>query len=116
MYRRQLVKGEAPRRIPFLSPPISFTTKLGGSDTLRAAGPLGSKGLEMYTVHVLGIDGAWREYHVFASRAAAERSVIGIEAEGLRAKIYRTAVRPMKRNADVQGDHHRLWEGCLTTP
>ena len=29
----------------------------------------------MYTVHVLGIDGVWPEYHVFASRAAAERSV-----------------------------------------
>src|SRR5271165_4640504 len=51
----------------------------------------------MYTVHVLGIDGVWREYHVFASRAAAERSVIGFEAEGFRAKIYRTAAWPLRR-------------------
>jgi hypothetical protein len=48
----------------------------------------------MYTVHVLGIDGVWREYHVFANRADAERSVIGFEAEGFRAKIYRTASLP----------------------
>jgi hypothetical protein len=48
----------------------------------------------MYTVHVLGIGGVWREYHVFASRAAAERGVIGFEAEGFRAKIY--AVRPIE--------------------
>jgi hypothetical protein len=32
-----------------------------------------------------------REYHVFASRADAERSVIGFETEGFRAKVYRTA-------------------------
>ena len=61
----------------------------------------------MYTVHVLGIGGVWREYHVFASRAAAERSVIGFEAEGFRAKIYHTAVRPIEEDAIVQGDHHR---------
>ena len=42
----------------------------------------------------LGIDGVWPEYHVFASRAAAERSVIGFEAEGFHAKIYRTASWP----------------------
>jgi hypothetical protein len=42
----------------------------------------------MCTVHVLGNGGVWREYHVFASRAAAERGVIGFEAEGFRAKIY----------------------------
>jgi hypothetical protein len=35
----------------------------------------------MYTVHVLGIDVVWRENHVFANRADAERSVIGFEAE-----------------------------------
>jgi hypothetical protein len=67
----------------------------------------------MYTVHVLlGIGGVWREYHVFASRAAAERSVIGFEAEGFRAKIYHTAVRPIEEDANVQGDHHRrhIWE------
>jgi hypothetical protein len=66
----------------------------------------------MYTVHVLGIGGVWREYHVFASRAAAERSVIGLEAEGFRAKIYHTAVRPIEEDANVQGDHHRqhTWE------
>ena len=66
----------------------------------------------MYTVHVLGIGGVWREYHVFASRAAAERSVIGFEAEGFRAKIYHTAVRPIEEDANVQGDHHRrhTWE------
>jgi len=66
----------------------------------------------MYTVHVLGTDGVWREYHVFASRAAAERSVIGFEAEGFRSKIYRTASSPIEEDADVQGDHHRrhTWE------
>ena len=38
----------------------------------------------MYTVHVLGIDGVGPEYRVFASRAAAERSVIRFEkAAGL---------------------------------
>jgi hypothetical protein len=52
----------------------------------------------MYTVHVLGIDGVWREYHVFASRAAAERSVIGFEAEGFRAKVYRTASRSIEED------------------
>jgi hypothetical protein len=57
----------------------------------------------MYTVHVLGIDGVWREYHVSANRADAERSVIGFEAEGFRAKIYRTAVRPI----EVEGDHRQ---------
>ena len=59
----------------------------------------------MYTVHVLGIDGVWREYHVFASRAAAERSVIGFEAEGFRAKVYRTASGPIEE--DVKDNHHR---------
>ena len=58
----------------------------------------------MYTVHVLGIDGVWR-YHVFAHGADAERSVIGFEVEGFRAKIYRTAARPIEE--DAQGDHHR---------
>ncbi len=33
---------------------------------------------------------------MFASRTAAERSVIGFEAEGFRAKIYRTAARPIE--------------------
>ena len=66
----------------------------------------------MYTVHVLGIDGVWPEYHVFASRAAAERSVIGFEAEGFRAKIYRTASWPIEENANAQDNHHRRhnWE------
>ena len=66
----------------------------------------------MYTVHVLGIDGVWLEYHVFASRAAAERSVIGFEAEGFRAKIYRTASWPIEENANAQDNHHRRhnWE------
>jgi len=66
----------------------------------------------MYTVHVLGIDGVWREYHVFPHRADAERRVIGFEAEGFRAKIYRTAARPIEEDANVQGDHHRRhnWE------
>jgi hypothetical protein len=66
----------------------------------------------MYAVHVLGIDGVWREYHVFANRAAAERSVIRYEAEGFRAKIYRTASSPIEEDANVQGDHHRRqsWE------
>ena len=61
----------------------------------------------MYTVHVLGTDGIWREYHVFGNRADAERSVIGFEAEGFRAKIYRTASWPIEKDANVQGDHHR---------
>jgi len=56
----------------------------------------------MYTVHVLGIDGVWPEYHVFASRAAAERSVFRLEAEGLRAKIYRTAWGPIEEIANAQ--------------
>jgi len=49
---------------------------------------------------------------VFASRTAAERSVIGFEAEGFRAKIYRTTARPIEEDANVQGDHHRRhnWE------
>jgi hypothetical protein len=62
----------------------------------------------MYTVHVLGIDGVWPEYHVFASRAAAERSVVGFEAEGFRAKIYRTASLPIVENANAQGDRDSL--------
>jgi hypothetical protein len=65
----------------------------------------------MYTVHVLGTDGVWREYHVFAYRADAERSVIGFEAEGFRAKIYRTAsLWPIEQ--DVKDNHHRrhTWE------
>jgi hypothetical protein len=45
----------------------------------------------MYTVHVLGIEGGVAEHPVFASRAAAERSVNRFAAEGLRARIYRTA-------------------------
>jgi hypothetical protein len=49
----------------------------------------------MYTVHVLGIDDVWREYHVFASRAAAEESAMGFVAEGFRAKVYRTASGPI---------------------
>jgi hypothetical protein len=61
----------------------------------------------MYTVHVLGIDGVWREYHVFANRADAERSVVSFEAEGFRAKVYRTASCPIEEDANVQGDHHR---------
>ena len=66
----------------------------------------------MYTVHVLGIDGVWPEYQVFASRAAAERSVIGFEAEGFRAKIYRTASWPIEENANAQDNHRRrhTWE------
>ena len=69
----------------------------------------------MYTVHVLGIDGVWREYHVFASRAAAERSVIGFEGEGFRAKVYRTASRPVEE--DVQDNHHRwnTWEVSISS-
>ena len=49
----------------------------------------------------------WREYHVFANRADAERSVIGFEAEGFRAKIYRTASWPIGEDAIVQDNHHR---------
>jgi hypothetical protein len=60
----------------------------------------------MYAVHVLGTDSIWREYHVFGNRADAEQSVIGFEAEGLRAKIYRTASWPIEQ--DVQDNHrHR---------
>ena len=66
----------------------------------------------MYTVHVLGINGVWREYHVFASRAAAERSVIGFEVDGFRAKVYRTASWPIEEEANVQDDDRRrhTWE------
>ncbi len=66
----------------------------------------------MYIVHVLGVDGVSPEYHVFASRAAAERSVIGFEAEGYRAKIYRTASWPIEETANAQDDHDRrqTWE------
>ncbi len=45
----------------------------------------------MYTVHILGADGLRPEHPVFASRAAAERSANRFEAEGFRARIYRTA-------------------------
>jgi hypothetical protein len=61
----------------------------------------------MYIVRVLGIDGVWREHRVFANRADAERSVIRFEAEGFRAKVYRTAARPIEGDANIQGDHHR---------
>ena len=74
--------------------PFLPTPKLGGSDAPHVWAARFS-GLEMYTVHVLGVDGVWREYHVFASRAAAERSAIGFEAEGFRAKVYRTASQPI---------------------
>jgi hypothetical protein len=36
-----------------------------------------------------------------------ERSVSRFEAEGFRAKIYRTAARPLEEDVNVQGDHHR---------
>ena len=61
----------------------------------------------LYAVHVLGTDGIWREYHVFGNRADAERSVTGFEADGFRAKIYRTASWPIEKDANVQGDHRR---------
>jgi hypothetical protein len=69
----------------------------------------------MYAVHVLGTDSIWREYHVFGNRADAEWSVIGFEADGFRAKIYRAASWPIEEDAkwpieedaNVQGDHHR---------
>ncbi len=61
----------------------------------------------MYTVHVLGIDGAEPENHLFASRAAAERSVIRLDAEGFRARIYRTASWPSEEIAKAQGNGHR---------
>ncbi len=61
----------------------------------------------MYTVHVLGIDGVGPEYRVFASRAAAERSVIRFEAEGFRARVYRTALWPNEEIANPHENHHR---------
>jgi hypothetical protein len=43
---------------------------------------------------------------VFGNRADAEWSVIGFEADGFRAKIYRTASSwPIEE--DVQDNHHR---------
>ena|SRR5271165_4239605 len=41
-----------------------------------------------------------------------ERNVIGFEAEGFRAKIYRTASWPIEEDANVQDNHHRrhTWE------
>jgi hypothetical protein len=65
----------------------------------------------MYAVRVLGIDGVWRDHRVFANRADAQRSVVRFEAEGFRAKIYRTASSwPIEE--DVQDKHHRrhTWE------
>jgi hypothetical protein len=53
----------------------------------------------MYKVHVLAADPVWPRYHVFASRAAAERCVIRFEAEGFRTKIYRTASWPIEETA-----------------
>src|SRR5271165_5958445 len=96
------VSRQVPRGIDALSPSPNWR--------LRRSARLGRsvlKGLQMYTVHVLGIDGVWREYLVFANRAVAELSVIGFEAEGFRAKIYRTASWPIEKDANVQGDHHR---------
>ena len=49
---------------------------------------------------------------VFATRADAEWSVIGFEAEGFRAKIYRTASWPIEEDANAQDNHHsrHTWE------
>jgi len=46
------------------------------------------------------------------SHTAPTRSVIGFEAEGCRAKIFRTAARPIEEDPNVQGDHHSRhnWE------
>ncbi len=70
----------------------------------------------MYTVHVLGIDGAEPENHMFASRAAAERSVIRLEAEGFRARIYRTASWPSEEIAKAQSNRHRRRGWDVTIP
>jgi hypothetical protein len=53
----------------------------------------------MYKVDVIGIDCVRPQYHAFASRAAAERCVISFEAEGFRAKIYRTVSWPIEEIA-----------------
>jgi hypothetical protein len=71
----------------------------------------------MYKVHVLGIDSVRPENHVFASRAAAERCVIGFEGEGIRAKIYRTASRPIEETTKLQEEHYRrhTWEDNVSS-
>ena len=61
----------------------------------------------MYKVHVLGMDSVWHQHHMFASRAAAERCVIRFEAEGFRAKIYRTASWSMEEIAIAVSPHGR---------
>ena len=69
----------------------------------------------MYTVHVLGIDGVGPEDHAFASRAAAERSVIRFEAKGFRARIYRAASWPTEEIANSEDDHRaRTREGNVS--
>ncbi len=70
----------------------------------------------MYAVHVLGIDGVEPENHVFASRAAAELSVIRLEAEGFRARIYRTASWPSEEIAKAQDNRHRRRDWDATVP
>jgi hypothetical protein len=120
-------RGEAePEGSPAKSPdgrPFPPPPKLGGSDAphvwaaqvLKAQSPFcvgPTQGPQkMYAVRVLGIDGVWRDHRVFANRADAERSVIRFEAEGFRAKIYRTSSSwPIEE--DVEDNHHRrhTWE------
>ena len=101
MYRRQ-PRPKAGR--------LRRTARLGRS-VLKAQSPFSvgpTQGPQkMYAVRVLGIDGVWRDHRVFANRADAQRSVIRFEAEGFRAKVYRTAVRPNNEDTNVQGDRHR---------
>lgn len=61
----------------------------------------------MYTVHVLADDGVSPEYRVFATRAAAERSLVRFEAKGFRARIYRNAFWPREETANPQATHPR---------
>lgn len=56
----------------------------------------------MYTVHVLEDHGISPEDRVFASRAAAERSLVRFEAKGFRARIYRNAFWPHEETANPQ--------------
>src|SRR5271166_2511347 len=78
------VSRQVPRGIDALSPSPNWR--------LRRSARLGRsvlKGRQMYTVHVLGIDGVWREYLVFANRAVAELRTLRTITESRRVVLRR---------------------------